>query len=115
MKQDKPAVCYQTGLDESFLVGTRSELIAFAQSILDAVDSEVPAQDHWGVEARSVVQSLTEVMAHVVIDGILIVDSTSDRYKLMNRILENNGESPIDWESRQKLLEERQQTNGEPT
>jgi len=30
MKMEKPSICYEEGLDEAFLVGTKEELLNFA-------------------------------------------------------------------------------------
>ena len=106
--QDQPAICCETGLDEAFLVGTSEELIAFAQAVLDAAASQGELVDYLGIETRSVPRRLTELMADVVLGGVLIVESKQDRQILMNRIRENNGESPIDWAAREKVQQERQ-------
>lgn len=37
-KIGKPAICYETGLDEAFLLGTRDELSTFAHTILKLLD-----------------------------------------------------------------------------
>jgi len=94
---DRPAICYETGLDEAFLVGTRSELASMARAILDALDSPGEPREYLGVRARSISHRLTEAMAQVVIDGILVVESRQDRRVLMDRILVNGGDPPIDW------------------
>ena len=104
---EKPAICYETGLDEAFLVGTRDELTSFAHFILDALAGSSDTTDYLGIKVQSVSASLTEVMAEVVLDGIIIVGSKHDRQDLMNRILVNNGEQPIDWVTREKTQKER--------
>jgi len=99
---DRPAVCYETGLDESFLVGTPAEIRALGQTLLDAATSEGDSTDYLGVPTRSVPAALSEPMAEVVLDGVLLVKTKQDRQELMNRIRLNNGEPPIDWETREK-------------
>ncbi len=100
--KDGPAVCYETGLDESFLVGTLEEIRALGQALLDAASSEGKSVEFLGVPARSVSFALSEPMAEVVLDGIVLVKTKQDRQELMNRIRINNGEPPIDWETREK-------------
>ena len=112
MHEQKPSICYETGLDEAFLVGTRAELAAFSQSILDAVNAKGSSEEYFGVNVTAVAGSLTEVMAEVVLDGVLVVESTRDRQQLMNRVLENNGDSPIDWDGRARQIDRRQQDAG---
>jgi hypothetical protein len=97
---DKPAICYETGLDESFLVGTKDELTALAHAILDVVGQPGEPLEYLGIHTRSTTCALTEVMAEVSLDGILVVEDKHDRQELINRIRINNGEPPIDWAGR---------------
>ena len=98
---EKPAICYETGLDEAFLLGTREELAAFAHSILRHLDAPSEQIDYLGIMTQSPIDAnragLTHVMSEVVLDGLLIVKDKNDRRTLMNKILVNNGEAPIDW------------------
>jgi len=97
---EKPAICYENGLDESFLVGTKEELLNFAQSIIDILNGPKNPLDYYGVKTESpkTTIALTESMSEIVIDGLLVVASKEDRRSLVNKIRVNNGESPIDWE-----------------
>ena len=97
---EKPAICYETGLDESFLVGTKKELLNFAQSIIDTLNGPKEQLDYFGIktETPKTTSSLTEPMLEIVFDGLLVVTSKEDRRSLVNKIRVNNGESPIDWE-----------------
>ncbi|NQV27004.1 MAG: hypothetical protein HQ518_21855 [Rhodopirellula sp.] len=110
-KEEKPAICYETGLDESFLVGTKEELLDFANSIIHLLN--IPAQecDYHGVntEQPKVVYSLTEPMSDIVIDGIVIVESKDDRRDLINKMRINNDEVPIDWEGHDNWYDTMQQ------
>ena len=100
IKMEKPAICYETGLDESFLVGTKEELFNFAQSIIEILNGPKKLLDYYGVKTESpkTTLALTESMSEIVIDGLLVVASKEDRRSLVNKIRVNNGESPIDWE-----------------
>ncbi len=97
-KIDKPAICYETGLDEAFLLGTRDELSEFAHSILQLLDKANKEIEYCGVNALSASNetSLTYAMSDVVIDGLIIIKSEEDQRTLMNKIRTNNGELPID-------------------
>jgi len=98
--EKKPSICYETGLDEAFLVGTKDELLEFAQAIIELLSGPKEPLDYLGVktEVPKKDRALTESMSEIVIDGLLVVESTEDRQELVNKILINNGEPPIDWE-----------------
>ena len=110
--RDKAAICYETGLDESFLIGTREELRAFAEEVLGALNSPGEPTDYLGVPTESFTFRLTEVMADVVLDGILVVANCEDRKELINRIRINNREMPVDWETIVIEQENREQDDG---
>ena len=99
IKIDKPAICYETGLDEAFLVGTKEELSEFAHSILRLLNGPFELLDYHGINAKQPKSrmSLSSSMSEVVLDGIVIVESRKDRRDLMNKIRLNNGVEPIDW------------------
>lgn len=100
-----PAIMYETGPEESALIGTRDQLAVFARSILDRLDEIRDESDYHGVAVRFLApgNGLTESLGDIAIDGIVVVASESDRRKLLNAIRTNNGEEPIDWNSRDKL------------
>ena len=109
------AICYETGLDESFLVGTREDLRILAEALLNVVNSAGEPTDYLGVPTESFATRLTEVMADVVLDGISVVASSKDRRELINRIRINNGEQPIDWHTRAQDQEKHEQDGaGQP-
>ena len=99
MKTDKPAICFDAGLDEAFLVGTKEELSEFAYSILRLLDGPFELLNYHGINAREPksLMSLSESMSEIVIDNLVIVESMKDRRDLMNNIRQNNGIEPIDW------------------
>ena len=104
-KDGRPSICYESGLDEAFLVGTKKELYEFAQSILEILNGPKESLDYLGVktEQPKTVKTLTESMSEIVIDGILIVESKEDRRILENKIRVNNGAPPVDWEDYDNL------------
>ena len=104
----RPAICYETGLDESFLVGTRTELIAFAHAVIAATTKPGEPLEYLGIKTLSIPCALTETMADVTLDGIIVVENEHDRRDLINRIRTNNGEMPFDWESAAKSNDESQ-------
>ena len=105
MKEGKPSICYESDLDEAFIVGTKEELYEFAQSILKLIDGPKKSFDYFGIKTQQVdtVESLTESMSEIVIDTLLIVEKKEDRRKLVNEVRINNGELPIDWEGYDNL------------
>jgi hypothetical protein len=95
---DRPYVLDETGPDESFLVGTSAQLEAFARSILDSL-RELPAPDDWhGVRASQprFTDVLTDPLSEVVISGVVVVQSETDRRSLVNRIRANCGDPTVD-------------------
>lgn len=97
MTLGKPAVCYETGLDESFVVGTREELRKLAMELLAVTEARGDEIDYLGVPVHFVSERLTEHMGDIVLNGVAIVASTAAKRDLMNRIRRKNGEPPIDW------------------
>lgn len=97
MTPGKPAVCYETSLDESFLVGTREELRKLAMELLAVIEVRGDEIDYLGVPVHFVSERLTEHMGDIVLDGVAIVEDVAAKRELMNRIHRNNGEPPIDW------------------
>jgi hypothetical protein len=105
-KIGKPAICYETGLDEAFLLGTREELSEFAHIILRLLDAPTKSIDYLGISTQSPIGKmiLTHTMSGVVLDGLLIVKDKNDRQILMNKIRINNGDTAIDWQGFDELV-----------
>lgn len=101
----KPAICYETGLDEAFLLGTREELSAFARTILKLLDAPCKSMDYLGISTQSPIDNikLTQAMSQVEVNGLFVVENENDRRILMNKILINNGDTPIDWQEFDEL------------
>lgn len=96
--KDRPAVCDETASDESFLVGTREQLQAFASAIFELVSEPQESRDWHGVKVsmpRSPI--LTEPLCDVVLTGVVLVNSEEDRRRLVNSIRSNCDDTQIDW------------------
>ena len=97
---EKAAICYEAGLNEAMLIGTKEELLQLAKVITGLVNESTEVTTYHGVEARQPrsYDSLTDVMADIAIDSLVIVNSKQDRRSLINKIRINSGESPFDWD-----------------
>ena len=103
--RDRPVIMYETGPDESALIGTHEQLARFARTILDQLAQLGDESNHHGVDVRflQVDPGLNDPLGDIAIDGIVVVANESDRRKLVNAILVNNGEPQIDWDDRDEL------------
>ena len=103
IENEKPVICYETDIDESFLVGTKKELSDFAYKILNIIEGESNSLNFHGIETLSPksTSSLSESIPDIVLDGLLIVRSKKDKQDLVNKIRINNGMPPIDWLGRE--------------
>jgi hypothetical protein len=97
MKKHNPAICYEGGLDEACLVGTKEELTAFAKNILSSLKETGKSVEYEEISAIHIPISLTETMCEVVLDGLVIVKDENDKYDLINYVRRLNGEQPIVW------------------
>lgn len=102
---DRPAIMYETGPDESALIGTRDQLATFAQTILDRLDQRGSERNYHGVEGILLAtdHGLTDPLGDIAINGLVVVADEWNRRKLVNAIRTNNGELPIDWDGRDEL------------
>ena len=90
-----PAIMYETGPDEAFLVGTEEELRALATGILERLANGQVAEDYHGVSVRRSAGRLTEAFSDVCVHGVVITETEHDTKKLINGIRVNNAEPPI--------------------
>ncbi|MEM7335452.1 MAG: hypothetical protein AAF490_25460 [Chloroflexota bacterium] len=95
----KTAVIYETGPDESWLIGTKEELHTFASQIVELVNQNTESRDMFGVNCQlpTSTEKLTEPMTEISFNGLIIVDSEKERRMLINANRKNNGLAPIDW------------------
>ena len=77
---DKPLITYQTGPDESYLIGTKEQLIAFANAIISAVDGARPGQ-FFGQPARVThfTEGILDRKAEISLDEVVVVDSNEKK------------------------------------
>ena len=89
MKQEEtfPIITSQTGLDEAFLIGTREELIAFANSIINAVESVNP-DVFFGVPAdtSSLVSRRLHAISDVKFDWLVVTNTAEEKEDLFYKI-----------------------------
>lgn len=97
----RPALLSTTANDETFLLGTREQLVALAQRILDQAAAETESSCWEGITVTQphCSPSLTDPMSDLAISGVVVVRSESDRRTLMNKLRINDGLDPIDWEA----------------
>lgn len=88
---------YETGLDESLLIGTREQIRALGEHMIRLSEAEGSKEDYLGVNVIMIPGGLTEVSCDVVLDGVVITESELDTRELINRIYRNNGENGVDW------------------
>jgi len=96
----RPALLCTTAEDESFILGTRSQLIKLAERILELTDAPAEPSDWDGVavEQPACATYLSDPMSDIALQGIVIVRTEADRRALMNKIRVNDALDPIDWE-----------------
>ncbi len=94
-RQSLAAIIYQTGPDESFLVGTEQQLRALAHGILDQIEAARGSREVWGVSVKESGGRLTELWGDACVDGMFVTKSERDTKKLVNELRKNSGEPPI--------------------
>ena len=86
-----PAIMYETGEDEAFLVGSKEEIEAFAKEILHALQEPSESMDYLGVKCKSTRAPRTETWGFTCIEGLLVTENVTEKKKLINAIRKNNG------------------------
>ena len=101
-EMDTPVIVCEAGPEESILLTTRSELKAFAQLLLDDIQSAGQRDEYLGIAVRfvgrSYAQGLGQFMCHLV--GLILVDTEEERRELIKRTKVDNGDlriEPWDW------------------
>ena len=83
----KPLITYQTGENESFLIGTEKQLLSFAQSIIDAVQSAKP--EHFFGEkvlVSGLLRGKLDPKAEIGVDEVVVVGNDQQKDALFYRI-----------------------------
>ncbi len=77
---DKPLITHQTGLDESYLIGTKEQLLAFADAIISAVNRATP-DDFFGQPARVThfTKGILDSKADIGLDEVVVVDTNEKK------------------------------------
>jgi hypothetical protein len=96
MKEQKPIICYEGDLDEACLVGTRDELKAFANQILESLSEDGKSVEYDDIKAKYISGNLTEFMTEIVLEGIVILENTNHKQGLVNYIRQLNEDSSKD-------------------
>jgi len=96
---NRPAVLFTTAEDESFLLGTRSQLASLAERLLGLLRAPAEPGDWDGirVEQPTCTSSLTDPLSDIALNGIVIVATEEDRRVLINKVRVNHGDEAIDW------------------
>jgi hypothetical protein len=85
-KNAGPMITAQTGWDEAFLVGTESELLTYAQNIVDAVNS-AKADTFFGEETKTKeISGLIGEQSEVQFDWLVITKDNEQTLKLAEKI-----------------------------
>ena len=97
MSFKKPAVCWHSDPDESFLVGTRESIVNLANQLLELANSECEASTVSGVKLLTPTKSeyLTEFGLDIVLQGVIFVEDESDVITVVNEFRSLNGELPL--------------------
>jgi hypothetical protein len=82
-----PIITTQTGLDEAFIIGTREELIAFANSILDAVQ-DVKPDVFFGVNAHAsdLISGSLDSISQVRIDWLVVAKTPEEKREIFYKV-----------------------------
>ena len=93
----KTAVCWDMDTSESFLVGTKENLRNLAESILDQLEQDTKESELCGIKVQSPTSngSLTESGLDIVLNGMAIVESEKDTFKIINKLRSINGMLPF--------------------
>ncbi len=77
---DKPLITYQTGPDESYLIGTKEQLLAFANAIISAVNGATP-DDFFGQPARvsHFTERILDGKAEIGLNEVVVVDTNKKK------------------------------------
>mgnify|MGYP001050261382 FL=1 len=84
-----PLITYQTGENETYLIGTEEQLLSFAQAIIDSVNS-AKGEEIWGesVKVSKLIHGSLDSKAEIQIDEVVVVanDEQKDRifYEIYN-------------------------------
>ncbi|MGH1378958.1 MAG: hypothetical protein ACRBB3_09070 [Alphaproteobacteria bacterium] len=84
----KPLITYQTGEEESFLIGTKEQLIKFAEQILESVNNA--NTDNFFGEKVMTSRTLSRVLdgkGSLQIDELVITDNDEQKSEIFYKII----------------------------
>jgi hypothetical protein len=91
-------ICWHSDPDEAFLVGTEESLRKLAHDILNLLEQEKRHESEIGsvrVQFTSSGNPLTESGMDIILDGLAIVESNNDVFKVVNELRVLNGMLPF--------------------
>ena len=82
---DRPTIVYQTGPDESVLIGTESAILSFAASLLKSV-ADARSEEFLGVEVRSSdkINEALNNLGSCALDWVIVTKSDADTQELIH-------------------------------
>jgi len=88
---EKALITYQTDPWESYLIGTKDQLLAFAQTIIEAVESATE-DDFCGypVKATHFSESVLDSRAEIGLDEVVVVKTNENKKGLFYAIYNNS-------------------------
>ncbi|WP_144391797.1 hypothetical protein [Pleionea sediminis] len=80
LKANKPLITYQTGENESYLIGTKEQLIEFANSIIDSVKSAKP-EEFFGMKVlvSNDIHGSLDSKAEIQLDAVIVTESDEQK------------------------------------
>lgn len=84
---NRPLITFQTGADKSYLIGTKEQLISFANSIIESVNSATET-DFFGeqVSSSSIIYGCLDIKAEVMLDEVVITKSNEQKDEIFYKI-----------------------------
>jgi len=86
---DKALITYQTGENESYFIGTKQQLLSFANSIIESVNSAKP-DEFWEekVLTSKLIHGCLDSKAEIQLDEVIVVENNDQKdsvfYKIYN-------------------------------
>lgn len=83
---DRPAIHYQTGPDESVLIGSRDSVLRFALALIESVETlEESDMDGVRVEESSAIQGSLDPLGEFGLDWVIIPPDDESREAIIDR------------------------------
>jgi hypothetical protein len=83
-----PIITAQTGWDESFIIGTKAELLQFAQSIIDSVnDAEMDGFFGERVKVSNLIYGRVGSSSEVMFDWVVVTKNNEQTLEISHKVL----------------------------